>query len=57
MRGIDGLKLTADTDVGSTMVNDKVELVSDDPSVLFSEGLQAVTGILEYGCEVTERAG
>jgi len=51
MRGIDGLKLTAETDLGSAMVNDKDELET------FPEGLQAVTGILEYDCEVTERAG
>jgi len=57
MRGIDGWKLTAETDLGSAMVNDKVELETEDSSVLFSEGLQTVTGILEYDCEVTERAG
>jgi hypothetical protein len=57
MRGIDRLKLTAETDLGSAMVNDKAELETEDPAVLFSEGLQAVTGILAYDCEVTERAG
>jgi hypothetical protein len=44
------------------MPNDKSELETGDSAVLFSERLhglweETVTGILEYDCEVTDRAG
>jgi hypothetical protein len=61
-RGIDGLKLAAESELGSITVNDKLELGAADTAVLFSERLhgswdEAVTGILGYDCEVTDRAG